>query len=90
MAAASLGPWPLRITLALLGSVASSGFAGLPALMYVGCASAAGANAFNGSMDDLGILAYAADPNLLRTIYESDAPILPKRAATCSAPRRRG
>ena len=54
---------------------ASSGFNGLPALMYAGCASAAGANAFNGMIDDLCILSYAADPILIRSVYESNAPV---------------
>lgn len=55
-------------------SGASSGFDGLPAAMYVGRASNA-SNWFNGMIDDLCILPYVADAALIRSIYESNAPV---------------
>lgn len=56
------------------GSAAKNAVTGLGAFMYVGRESSA-ASWFNGLLDDFCILAYAADAILIRSIYESDAPV---------------
>ena len=55
-------------------SAAASGFSGMPTTMYVGRSSSA-TGWFNGLIDDLCILSYAADPILIRSVYESNAPV---------------
>lgn len=55
-------------------SAARSGFSGMPANMYIGRGVAA-SEWLNGYVDDLCLLPYAADAGLIRSVYESNAPV---------------
>ena len=68
------GTLRLYVNGAQVANGASSGFDGLPAAMYVGRSNAA-SGWFNGMTDDVCILSYAAPSDLVRSIYESDAPL---------------